>query len=156
METICEIKAKLANLSEKQDMCVHKFQLFTALRDCALLSSSKASAVTAAKLGYSIDKLHRDYIQYKKKLYKLKSRRAVGETKIDHLAVKLNPRLEYTHLYPRHSSFYLSPIPEETEVDLDEFRQGIFSSETNESLTALKVRQSCLFLDISTSHDFIR
>ena len=139
METTCEIKAKLANLSEKQDMCVCKIHLLTALRQCALLSSSKASTVTVAKLADSISKLHQNYSQYEKKLYKLKSRRAVGEAKIDHLAAKLNPRLEYNHLYARSSSFYLSPIAEGTEVDLDEFCQGIFPSETNASLTAVKV-----------------
>ena len=155
METVCEIKAILASLSEKQDMCVYKIKLFTALRDCALLSSSKASAVTATKLGDFINKLQQQYIQYEKRLYNLKSRRAVGEAKVDHLAIKLNPKLEYTHLYARRSSFYLSPIPEETEVDLDKFYQDVFPSETNESLTAVMVRRSRLFLDMSTSHDFI-
>ena len=148
-----EIKAELELVNDRQDSCANKLQLLTALRNCALQNPNRAGRVS--NLDARIEKLKKSYCLYEKKLYKLKGERAVGEAMADHYAAKLNPKLKYTDIYSVKNSYYLSPIPEENEVDLQEFVSGDFPGENNSSLAATTLRNSQLFLDVSSPSDFI-
>ena len=72
-----------------------------------------------AKVNASINKLTKIYRHYERKLYTATKKRAQSSATADHFLFKLNPNLKYINLYMNHSSFYLRPIPEESQVELE-------------------------------------
>ena len=124
-----------------------------------VLLSVKARTASASrkafKLTKSINKLYKAYRKHERKLCTARAERAVCVAKVDRYLTKLYPSVRYTDIYARRQSFYLSPIPEESELDLEEYKLGIFPSETNTSLAAVALRQNQLFLNVSpSSHNY--
>lgn len=77
-----------------------------------------------------------------------KSKLALGQAKFDHLYAKLAPEWNFTNKYTsKRNCCYLSPIPEESEDDLQEYDSDIFPSESNTNLAATTARNGQLFLD---------
>jgi hypothetical protein len=146
IQELSTVKEKLQRLQEHQNDRHNSLLFLTTVRGRTASASRKAS-----KLNKSIKKVSKAYRKYEKRLCKERAKRAVSVAKVDHYITKLYPAVRYTDIYTRRQSFYLSPIPEESELDLEEYELGIFPSETNTSLAAIALRQDKLFLDASPS-----
>ena len=141
---------KVQKLQEHQNDRHNHLHVLLSVKARTASASRKAS-----KLTKSINKLYKAYRKHERKLCKTRAERAVCVAKVDHYLTKLYPAIRYTDIYARRQSFYLSPIPEENELDLEEYELGIFPSETNTSLAAVALRQNQLFLDASpSSHNY--
>ena len=84
-----------------------------------------------------IERLTACECHYVKKLYELKGMKAVGEAKADHYVSKLTSGVKYTDIYSHRNSLYLSPIPEESDEDVEESDSGVFPSGNNSRLSAM-------------------
>ena len=84
----------------------------------ATVLHSTGNAQREAQLRASIEKLTKCYSRYERKLYRMKAERAISEAKVDLFLTKLSPKLKYTDIYANKKSFYLSPIPEESDAEL--------------------------------------
>ena len=144
IQELSTIQEKLWKLQEHQNDRHNNLLLLTAVRARTASVSRKAS-----KLSVSIKKLRKAYRKNERRLYKAKAERAVCVAKVDHYLIKLYPSVRYTDIYIRRQSFYLSPIPEESELDMEEYELGTFPSDTNSSLAAITLRKDQLFLDAS-------
>lgn len=148
-EELSTIKEKLQRLQDHQNDRHDNLVLLMSVRARTPSASRKAS-----KLNASIKKLNKAYKKNEKRLHKQRAKRAVCVAKVDRYLTKLYPAVRYTDIYASRQSFYLSPIPEETELDMEEYELGIFPSETNASLAAVALRQDQLFLDASPSSQY--
>ena len=137
---------KVKRLQEHQNDRHNHLHVLLSVRARTASASQKAS-----KLTKSINKLYKAYRKHERKLCKTRAERAICVAKVDHYLTKLYPAVRYTDIYASRQSFYLSPIPEESELDLEEYELGTFPSETNTSLAAVALRQNHLFLDSSPS-----
>ena len=151
MKEVARIRDKLEFHKECREEQESELELLTALKRGAL--QNLHTARKASKLSASIRNLQKAYSQNERELYKFKRERVIGDAKVDRFAIKLN-NMEYADLYATCYSSYLSPIPEESETDLEEYELGVFPSETNTSLASLAQQYGHLFLDVSTSSDF--
>lgn len=151
MREVAIITDKLEFHKECREEQENELELLVALKRGAL--QNPHTARKASKLSASIRKLQKAYSHNERELYKLKRERAIGDARVDRFATKLK-KVEYADIYATCYSSYLSPIPEESEVDLKESELGVFPSETNTSLAALAHRCGHLLLDVSTSSDF--
>ena len=113
LKEVSELKEKLRLLQEQQE---RRKMLLMALRARALQSTGNAQR--EAQLNASIKKLTKSYSRYERKLYRMKAERAISEAKVDLFLTKLSPKLKYTDIYANKNSFYLSPIPEESDAEL--------------------------------------
>ena len=151
MREVARIRDKLEFCMECREEQESELELLIALKQSAL--QNPHTARKASKLSASIRKLQKAYGHNERELYKLKGERAISDARVDRFASKLN-KVEYADIYATCYSSYLSPIPEESETDLEEYELGVFPSETNTSLAALTHQRGHLFLDVSTSSDF--
>lgn len=117
LNQVSELKEKLEVLNESQK---RRKMLLTALKARALLSSH--DPLRKAELNVSIEKLTKSYCRYERKLYRMKAERAVVQAKVDYFLLKLSPKLKYTDIYAKTDSSYLSPIPEESEDELEDLQ----------------------------------
>lgn len=111
-------KDELKALEQSQEEHEMELKLLMALKTSAL--QSPQSARRLAKLNASIEKLSKTYNKYEKELYMVKEKRAIGEAKVNYFLTKLNPGLEYSDIYANNNSFYLFPIPEESDGQIVE------------------------------------
>ena len=151
MREVAQITDKLELHKECREEQESELELLLALKRGAL--QNPHTARKASKLSATIRKLQKAYSHNERELYKLKRERAIGDARVDRFASKIN-KVEYADIYATCYSSYLSPIPEESEADLREYKLGVFPSETNTSPAALAHRCGHLFLDVSTSTDF--
>ena len=128
MREVARITDKLEFHKECQEEQESELELLMALKRGAL--QNPHTSCKASKLSASIRKLQKAYSHNERELYKLKGERAIGDARVDHFASKIK-RVEYADIYATCYSSYLSPIPEESEVNLKEYDLGIFPSETN-------------------------
>lgn len=149
IQELSTIQKKLKKLQEHQNDCHNDLLLLKAVRARTASVSRKAS-----KLNVSIKKLHKAYRKDERRLYKVRAERAVCVANVDRFLTKLYPAVKYTDIYSKRHSFYLSPIPEESDTDVEEYEMGIFPSEINTSLAAVTLRQDQLFLDASPSSHY--
>ena len=149
IQELSTIEEKLQRLQEHQNDRQNNLLLLMTVRARAASVSRKAS-----KLNVSIKKLHKAYRKHERRLYKARAERAVCEANVDRYLTKLYPAVGYTDIYARRQSFYLSPIPEESELDLEEYELDIFPSEMNTSLAAVTLQQFQLFFDASPSSQY--
>ena len=152
LQEVAQIRDQLETLKECREEQENELELLTSLKTSAL--QNPHTARKASNLSTAIKNLQKAYSQNQKQLYKLKRERSISEAKVDRFVSKLNQGMEYVELYATCNSVYLSPIPEESDVDLEEYELGVFPSDTNTSLAAVTVRHGQLFLDVSTSSDF--
>ena len=68
-------------------------------------------------------KLMSKYTQDAVEQYRMSSERAVTEAKIDLFMMKLKPAVKYTDIYKDRESYYLRPIAEESESELEAVSQ---------------------------------
>ena len=146
IQELSTLKGRLERLQVYQENRQNELALLTTVKTRTAHASRKAS-----QLKTSIKKLNKAYRKSERKLYKLRARRAAYVANVDRCISKLYPTVKYSDIYAARQSFYLSPIPEESELDLEEYELGIFPSETNTSLAAITLRQDQLFLDASPS-----
>ena len=149
IQELSTIQEKLQRLQEHQNDHHNNLLLLMTVRARTASVSQKAS-----KLNVSIKKLHKAYRKHKRRLYKARAERAICVANVDRYLTKLYPAVRYTDIYARRQSFYLSPIPEESELDLEEYELDLFPSEMNSSLAAVTLRQDQLFLDASPSSQY--
>ena len=149
IQELSTVQEKLQRLQEHQNDRHNDLLLLKAVRARTASVSQKAS-----KLNVFIKKLHKAYRKNERRLYKVRAERAVCVANVDCFLTKLYPAVKYTDIYAKRQSFYLSPIPEESDADLEEYELGIFPSETNTSLAAVTLRQDQLFLDASPSSQY--
>ena len=71
------------------------------------------------KLNRATKKLMSKYTQDAVEQYRMSSERAVTEAKIDLFMMKLKPAVKYTDIYKDRESYYLRPIAEESESELE-------------------------------------
>ena len=118
LQEVSTFKDELKALERSQEEHEMEIKLLMALKTSALQSPQSARRIS--KLNASIKKLDKTYCQYEKELYLVKGRRAIGEAKVDYFLTKLNPGLKYNDIYANNNSFYLSPIPEESDEQIIE------------------------------------
>ena len=148
---MARITDKLEFHKECQEEQESELELLMALKRGAL--QNPHTSCKASKLSASIRKLQKAYSHNERELYKLKGERAIGDARVDHFASKIK-RVEYADIYATCYSSYLSPIPEESEVDLKNMILVSSLVRPITSMAALAHRCGHLFLDVSTSSDF--
>ena len=117
LQEVSTFKDELTALQQSQEENEMELKLLMALKTSAL--QSPQSVPRLSKLNASIEKLSKTYCQYERDMYMLKGRRAIGEAKVDYFLTKFTPELTYTDIYANNNSFYLSPIPEESDEQID-------------------------------------
>ena len=120
MERAAKFDAQLKRLSGIQRERSMELKLYEALVISA--RQPPRDFEREAKLRLAIKKLNRVYRRDAIELYRMAGERAITEAKVDSFLMKLKPKLKYTDIYVSNNSYYLSPITEERETELEDIQ----------------------------------
>lgn len=118
LKKVAMLKKKVKFLEDLQKRHMMELKLLSALRISA--TTSPRDTELEARVNASIEKLSNTHRRFERKLYKTKRKRAIAEAKLDLYLIKLSPKLKYTDIHAKNDSFYLSPIQEESEAELEQ------------------------------------
>ena len=118
MKKAAEFDAQLKHLMSIQKESFMELKLYEALVISA--RQPPRDYLREEKLNVAIKKLNKKYTQDAVELYRMAGERAITEARVDHFLMKLKPKMSYASIYQSNSSYYLRPIAEESETELEE------------------------------------
>ena len=119
----CRIIDEIKSIKQELEEQKTDLEMYRAL---TTLQNPRRDKFKSLKLQQSIKRLHKDFCENKIELYDLKRELATTEAKLDRYINKFSPELKFVDVYySTRKSIYLSPIPEESKLDLEEYKQGI-------------------------------